>query len=122
MLKRFVGKEVKISITSWGGPYVLVEGVFPKVHSRLLVASRPLEASSTHNDVIVFARKCNLALFDRVNLGIRRRFTRAFMQYDIDKLSGIRYQPEGMTDRDIEMARFFLWIATLPVSDYEDRG
>ncbi len=86
LLKYFVGKVVRVSITSWGGPYVLVEGEFGRAHSRLLVTSQPVDESNTLSQVIVFARKSSSRLFDQLNLRVRRRFTQAFLQYDIDKL------------------------------------
>lgn len=120
LLKRFVGKAVRISITSWGGPYVLVEGQFERAHSRLLVASQPVDPHNTHSQVTVFARKSRSRAFDRLSLRIRRRFTQAFLQYDIDKLCGVRYQAAGLTEQDAELVRYFQWIAALPRSDYEE--
>lgn len=124
LLRRFAGKQVRVSITAWAGPYVLAEGIFDNIHSRLLVASEPLDEHNTLSHVIVFARrgrkKWTRRVTDPLNLRIRRRFTQAFMQYDIDKLRGVRYQPEGMTDQDRELASFFQWLTTLPRSEYED--
>ena len=120
LLKRFVGKNVKVSITSWGGPYVLVEGVFGRAHSRLLVASQPVDDTNTYSEVIVFAKKSKSRFLDTLSLLIRRRFTRAFMQYDIDKLSGVRYLPDGLTDHDSELINYFHWLTQLPPGDYED--
>ena len=115
---------MRISITAWGGPYVLVEGVFNKAHSRLLVASRPLDEHNTFSEVIAFARRgrhpISRRFIDPVNLRVRRRFTQAFLQYDIDKLRGVRYQPEGLTDQDEELAKYFHWLITLPRSEYEE--
>ncbi len=125
MLQRFAGKQVRITITSWCGPYVLVEGQFDRAHSRLLVASHPLDEHNTQSEVIAFARRgrrpWTRRLVDPINLRIRRRFTQAFLQYDIDKLRGVRYQPTGMTEQDMELARYFEWLTTLPHSEYEDR-
>ncbi len=120
LLRQFAGGKVRVSITSWGGPYVLVEGAFANAHSRLLVACRPVDESNTVADVIVFARKRSVPLVNRVSLRIRRRFTRAFVQYDMDKLRGIRYQPGGLTAQDRHLADFFRWAADLPRSAYED--
>ena len=113
-LRRFIGREVRISITSWGGPHVLVEGVFGNAHSRLLVASLPVDKSNTNSTVIVFAKKKRSRLINGINLKIRRGFTKAFLQYDIDKLAGVRYQPEGLTEQDLELTDFFVWAAALP--------
>jgi nitrite reductase/ring-hydroxylating ferredoxin subunit len=124
LLRRFVGKHVRVSITSWGGPHVLVEGVFERAHSRLLVASQPLDEHNTLSDVIAFARRgwqpVMRHIVDPINLRVRRRFTQAFLQYDIDKLRGVRYQPEGLTEQDREMINYFHWLTTLPRSEYED--
>lgn len=122
LLKQFVSKDVHVSITSWGGPYVLVEGIFRRAHSRLLVASRPIDEHNVHSDVIVFAKKGSLPLATNLSLRIRRRFTQAFLQYDIDKLSGVRYQPEGLTEQDLDLAEFFRWVADLPRSEYEEQA
>jgi phenylpropionate dioxygenase-like ring-hydroxylating dioxygenase large terminal subunit len=123
LLKRFVGREVTISITSWAGPYVLVEGEFARAHSRLLVASQPLDGDHTLSEVIVFTKRSRnrlkAALADGISLRVRRRFTQAFMEYDIKKLAGVRYQPEGLTPEDREMAEFLRWLTTLPRSAYE---
>ncbi|BBO32246.1 Rieske 2Fe-2S domain-containing protein [Lacipirellula parvula] len=123
LLKRFVGRDVQISITSWGGPHVLVEGVFGRAHSRILIISQPLGENRTLSDVIVFAKRSRnplqAAFVDRLNLRVRRRFTQAFMRYDIDKLSGVRYQPSGFTPQDRDMIAFFEWLTTLPRSEYE---
>ncbi|WP_425395531.1 Rieske 2Fe-2S domain-containing protein [Aeoliella sp.] len=120
LLKRFVGKFVRVSITSWGGPFVLVEGKFGRAHSRLLVASRPVDPSNTLSHVMVFAKKSSSRLFDHLSLRTRRRFTQAFLQYDIDKLRGVRYQPAGLTPQDAELIEYFRWVADLPRSDYEE--
>lgn len=122
LLKIFVGKRVNISIAAWGGAYVLVEGEFEKAHSRLLVASQPLDENRTLCEVMVFAKRRGGLLgpvADWVNLRIRRRFTQAFLQNDIDKLSGIRYQPSGLTPQDRELVDYFRWLTTLPRSEYE---
>jgi aminopyrrolnitrin oxygenase len=125
LLQRIAGKQVRVTITSWGGPYVLVEGRFGRAHSRLLVASHPLDEHNTLSEVIAFARRgrqpWTRRLVDPINLRVRRRFTQAFLQYDIDKLRGVSYQPTGMTEQDQELARYFEWLITLPRSEYEDR-
>ncbi len=124
LLRRFVGAKVQIKITSWGGPLVLVEGIFRRAHSRLLVASQPVDDDNTLSDVIVFARRASALrggrLADWANLRVRRRFTQAFAQGDIDRLRGIRYQPEGLTTLDQDLIDFFRWAATLPRSEYEE--
>jgi phenylpropionate dioxygenase-like ring-hydroxylating dioxygenase large terminal subunit len=126
LLRHFAGKKVRVSITAWGGPYVLVEGVFERAHSRLLVTSQPLDEHNTRSEVFAYGRRGRQPwtryVFDPIGLNVRRRFTKAFMQYDIDKLRGVRYQPAGLTEQDRELANYFRWLATLPRSDYEDHA
>ena len=124
LLRWFVGKEVEVSITTWGGPHVLVEGRFGRAYSRLLVASQPLGTDRTLSEVIVFARRAprhlggNVA--DGLSLRVRRLFTKEFMRYDIDRLSGVRYQPQGLIDQDKELIEYFHWLTRLPRSEYEE--
>jgi hypothetical protein len=124
LLRRFVGPEVAMRITSWGGPHVIVEGIFQRAHSRLLVASHPLDDHTTLSEVIIFARRSRGRVLgtalDAVSLRIRRRFTQAFLQNDIDKLRGVRYQPQGLTQLDQHLIEYFRWVAQLPRSEYED--
>lgn len=124
ILRRFAGRHVRISITSWGGPHVLVEGVFERAHSRLLVASQPFDERNTVSDVIAFAprgfKPWSPYFTDPINTRVRQRFTQAFLQYDIDKLQGVCYRPEGLTEQDSELIAYFHWLATLPRSMYEE--
>lgn len=124
LLRRFVGPNVKIKITSWGGPFVLVDGIFRRAHSRLLVASQPMDDDNTISQVIVFTRRAPPSrggrLADWVSLRIRRRFTQAFAQDDIERLRGIRYQPQGLTALDQDLIEYFRWLTTLPRSEYEE--
>jgi phenylpropionate dioxygenase-like ring-hydroxylating dioxygenase large terminal subunit len=124
LLRRFAGDTVRVSITAWGGPFVLVEGKFARAHSRLLVASHPRDDKNTDSEVIAFARRgknpWTRYILDPLSLRIRRRFTQSFLQYDIDKLRGVRYQPDGLTEQDNELAQYFQWLTTLPRSEYEE--
>src|SRR5436305_1687813 len=47
MLRRFAGRQVDISITTWGGTLFYLTGNFGRVLSRFLIAARPLEDGTT---------------------------------------------------------------------------
>ena len=49
-----------------------------------------------------------------VGLWLRRLFTRGFMQDDVNRLAGIRYNPATLVAADRLMAEFFAWAAGLP--------
>jgi nitrite reductase/ring-hydroxylating ferredoxin subunit len=116
LIRWAAGDLVHVSITSWGGPFILVTGFFRRARSYILIATRPLNPGQTQVEVIVFAPRSSLpaALLQPVGLWIRRRFTRAFMQDDIDRLPGVRYNPAGLIEADRELIEYFHWAAALP--------
>jgi nitrite reductase/ring-hydroxylating ferredoxin subunit len=118
LLRWFVGHEVKVSITSWGGPLVLVTGSFRRAQSYIWIAAQPSEENQSVVEVIVFAprRPNGLArlLLQPLSLWLRRLFTRGFMKNDIDRLPGVRYQPHCLTAGDRHLIDYFQWLTTLP--------
>jgi hypothetical protein len=111
LIRQFLGDTVRVSITSWGGPFITVTGQFRRACSYILIATQPLDDERTLAEVIVFARRGWLA---PVGLWVRRLFTRAFMQDDIDLLGGVRYNPHTLIAADRPMIEFFQWLAALP--------
>jgi nitrite reductase/ring-hydroxylating ferredoxin subunit len=115
LLRRFVGKTVEVTITNWGGPLTLVTGSFRRVESLILIATQPSAEQSTLAEVFVFAprgrRSPTRALLQPIGLAIRRLFTQGFMRDDIDRLGGIRYNPESLLPSDRHMIEFFQWAA-----------
>jgi aminopyrrolnitrin oxygenase len=118
LLRRLAGDPVEVSITSWGGPLVLVTGWFRRARSYIWIAARPLSEQQTLVEIIPFAPRSRSwlgrALLQPLGLGVRRWFTRGFMQDDIDRLGGIRYNPAGLVATDQLMIEFFDWLASLP--------
>jgi nitrite reductase/ring-hydroxylating ferredoxin subunit len=118
LLRRFVGRQVDVTITSWGGPFILVTGDFGHARSRMVIASQPVAADRTLVEVIVFARRgrfwpARWAL-QPLTLEVRRMFTRGFMRDDIDRISGVRYNPHTLIEGDRLMIEFFHWVVSLP--------
>jgi nitrite reductase/ring-hydroxylating ferredoxin subunit len=118
LLRRFVGSTVDVTITNWGGTLTLVTGRFRHTTSYIYIASGPYADERTEVNVIVFAQRRRPAWFDAATrdtlLALRRLFTRAFLRDDIERLVGIRYQPDRFTAADAEMAKFYCWLALLP--------
>jgi hypothetical protein len=110
------GDLVEVSITTWGGPLILVTGFFRRARSYILIATHPLKTGQTQVEVVVFAPRGTrlAALVQPLGLWVRRLFTRAFMQDDIDRLGGIHYNPVGLIETDHELIEFFRWAAALP--------
>lgn len=117
LLRRFVGHTVDVTITNWAGTLTLVTGRFRHTTSYIYISSGPYDGERTEVNVIVFARRrpawVDMATRDAM-LALRRLFTRAFLRDDIERLVGIRYQPDRFTAADAEMAKFYCWLAHLP--------
>jgi hypothetical protein len=111
LLRWFAGDPVEVSITSWAGPLILVTGCFRRARSYIWIAAQPLTEHQTLVEIIPFAPRSRgwlaRALLQPLSLAIRRRFTRGFMQDDIDRLGGIRYSAHAPV-RFIEAPEFLL--------------
>src|SRR5438477_13012989 len=55
LLRCFAGPLVDVSITSWGGPFILVTGFFRRARSYILIATQPLDDEHTLIETIVLA-------------------------------------------------------------------
>ena len=117
-LKIFAGRTVEISITNWGGTFVLITGDFDRAHSRFLIATQPLDGGKTLCEGIVFApRLANpLAriLFGPLALASRRFFTHGYLKDEAGRLLGTRYNAATMIPHDRDMIGFFNWVVALP--------
>jgi nitrite reductase/ring-hydroxylating ferredoxin subunit len=115
LLHWFVGDPVDVSITSWGGPLILVSGFFRKARSYIWIATQPLPAEQTLVEVIVLTRRRGwpARAVEPLALWLRRLFTQGFMQDDIDRLGGIRYNPAGLIETDQLLREYFSWAADL---------
>lgn len=117
-LKIGAGRTVAISITTWGGTFVLVTGNFGRFASRFLVATSPLEDGTTLCEGIVFAPRSGnaaaRAVLDPFSLWVRRLFTYGYLKDETRRLRGTRYQPLSLGPPDQDMIEFFHWVAALP--------
>jgi nitrite reductase/ring-hydroxylating ferredoxin subunit len=117
LLRRFAGRVVQVTITSWGGPYILVTGTFARARSLMIIALQPRPDGQTLAEVIVLARRSRFAparLLQPLGLWVRRLFTQGFMRDDTDRLGGIRYNAHTLIAADRLMIDFFNWLANLP--------
>src|SRR5262249_28483308 len=116
LIRLCFGDRVEVSITTWGGPFLLVTGFFRRATSYILIATQPLNKNQTLSEVIALAPRSGSAsaLLQPLSLRLRRWFTRGFMQDDIDRLGGIRYNPHTLIDADRLLIEYFHWAAALP--------
>lgn len=117
-LKIFAGRTVEISITNWGGTFVLITGDFDHAHSRFIIATQPLDGDKTLCEGIVFAPRIRNplghALFEPLILAMRRFFTHGYLKDEASRLLGTRYDPATMIPHDRDMIDFFNWVVALP--------
>ena len=120
MLRTFAGKMVNISITNWGGTFVVITGEFDHARSTFIIATRPLANGHTLCEGIVFApriaSKLARSVFQPLVLALRRFFTHGYLSDEANRLRGTRYSPATMIAADRDMVAFFHWAASLPQS------
>lgn len=125
-LRRFAGRTVEISITTWGGTLVLITGRFKRVTSRFMIALEPTDDGATLCRVIPFARIASNALrrvlVQPFELRIRRLFTGAYLIAEADRLGNPQYCPTNLIEEDAEMIDYFEWAAALPGSAHRERA
>jgi nitrite reductase/ring-hydroxylating ferredoxin subunit len=114
VLRATTGDVVEISITVFGGPFVLVTGDFGRVESRFMITTQPLDDGRTLCEGIVFARRGRVPLLDGFGLKVRRLFTHGYLAAESRQLRGTRYNPAGLGPQDRDMIEFFRWAADLP--------
>ncbi len=123
LLRRFVGKTVDVTITSWGGPLFLVTATYRRARSYILIITRPADGGHTTTEVIPCAPRSRhalgRALWTPLSLWARRFFTREFMRKDFDRLDGLRYNPRTLIETDREMVEFFNWVVSLPKTNHQ---
>jgi nitrite reductase/ring-hydroxylating ferredoxin subunit len=118
LLRIFAGRTVGISITNWGGTFVVITGDFDHAHSRFIIATQPLDGGQTLCEGIVFAAagKNRLArsFLETCGLAVRRLFTYGYLKDESNRLLGTRYDPRTMIANDRDMIEFFNWVVALP--------
>ena len=122
-LRATAGKRVEITITNWGGTFVLITGDFERARSRFIIATRPLDGGKTLCEGIVFAPRVRNALarviLQPIDLALRRFFTHGYLKDEASRLLGTRYSPGTMIEHDRDMIEYFNWVAGLPQSEEE---
>jgi len=116
-MRRFAGKTVEISITTWGGTIVVITGKFANATSRFMICLRPVEGGSTVCHVIPFGPRLHnpLArmLVQPLSLWVRRKFTGGYLIAETEALGSPRYNPQSLIEPDGEMIDYFNWVADL---------
>jgi phenylpropionate dioxygenase-like ring-hydroxylating dioxygenase large terminal subunit len=117
-LRRAVGREVEITITTWGGTFVVITGDFGGAKSRFLIVTQPQENGHTRCEIVVFARRRKNRLIGGIlepaTLWLRKFLTHAYLIDESQSLGSPQYNPHSLTELDRDMIEFFHWAASLP--------
>jgi len=117
-LRTFAGRTVEISISNWGGTFVVITGDFERARSRFIIVTQPLDGGKTLCEGIVFGPRLEnplaRALVEPLTLAVRRFFTHGYLRDETSRLLGTRYNPSRLIAHDREMIDFFNWVVALP--------
>jgi phenylpropionate dioxygenase-like ring-hydroxylating dioxygenase large terminal subunit len=113
----FGGDRVELAITDWCGTMMYVTATFRRTRSYGLLTSIPLGRDRVWVRGIVFVRRSQRALgrwlLDPIHLRLRRYFIKEFLRPDAELAArGLLYQPRSLLACDVELARYFQWLAT----------
>lgn len=116
------GRDVTMEMTDWAGTLMFVRATFARTRSYGMLASLPLGPNRTLAHVTVFVRRnrdrFRRTLTDPLNAWVRRLFIKRFLQADIERLAGTRFNPETLIDIDELMAGYFRWLSSLSKSSH----
>ena len=118
ILRQFAGIEADTSLTTWGGTVVLVEVEFKRASSQFIIFLRPVDDNRTLCQVVPYVRKAGRQsgrrLVQPLDMWLRRKFTKAYLVAEVERLGSPRYNPNSFVESDREMVEFFHWVAALP--------
>jgi phenylpropionate dioxygenase-like ring-hydroxylating dioxygenase large terminal subunit len=112
----FGGDRVEMAITDWGGTMMFVTATFRHTRSHGMLTSIPVGRDCVWVRGIVFVHRSRHSLgrwlVDPLHLRLRRYFIKEFLRPDAQLASrGLLYQPRRLLPCDVELARYFQWLA-----------
>jgi phenylpropionate dioxygenase-like ring-hydroxylating dioxygenase large terminal subunit len=117
LTRRFGGDQVEMQVTDWAGTLFFVQATFRRTQTFGMVAMLPIESSRTAVTVTVAVRRSRgpvgRALWDPVNARVRRLFIRKFLEPDVARSAGTRYNPQRLIAADRCLADYFAWLHAL---------
>jgi nitrite reductase/ring-hydroxylating ferredoxin subunit len=113
----FAGDELEMHVTDWAGTLFFVRATFRRTQTFGMVSMLPLDRSCTAVYVTVAVRRSSSmagqVLLDAANARIRRFFIRKFLEPDVARSAGTRYDPQRLLAVDRCLADYFSWLQAL---------
>jgi nitrite reductase/ring-hydroxylating ferredoxin subunit len=117
LTRRVAGETVEMSVTDWAGTLFFVRATFRRTRTFGMVSLRPVEPGRTLIYVRVAVRRSRgplgRSLWDPVNARVRRFFIRKFLEPDVARSAGTRYNPHRLIPADRCLADYFAWLRAL---------
>jgi nitrite reductase/ring-hydroxylating ferredoxin subunit len=111
LTKWLSGEEIKVSLTCYGGPVMLVESVTGGTHSAMILSLLPTEDGTRFHALVgVRKRRLGTGLRLRVVRGLLRRFLRS----DVAPMEGMRFNPFSGYVRDPYLLEAAEFLQSLP--------
>jgi nitrite reductase/ring-hydroxylating ferredoxin subunit len=115
--RAFAGPEVTMTLSSWCGTLIFVTAEFRRTTSYGLMTVRPLDHGRTHARVIVWVRRSDgllgRYLMDPINSWVRRWFVHGFLNADIGRMSGMRYDRNRTIGADNCFSEYIDWLQSV---------
>ena len=117
LTRRLAGDTVEMDVTDWAGTLFFVRAKFRRTETFGMVSMQPVDAGHTRLYVHVSTwRSPSLVrrfLWDALSTRVRRFFVRKFLEPDIARSAGTRFNPHRLIDADQCLADYFAWLEKL---------
>src|SRR5262245_1847706 len=112
--RRFSGTELNMFMRSWAGNLLFIVAQFRRTTTYGLLCLNPRGPAHTEAVNIIWLRRSpgalKRALFDPIDVRVRRSFIRAFLAPDVAFLQGLRHHPSRTIPADRELNEYLGWL------------
>jgi phenylpropionate dioxygenase-like ring-hydroxylating dioxygenase large terminal subunit len=117
LTRLFSGPRVRMTVEVHAGALILVTAQFRRTTSYGMVSVQPTAADRSRLRAVVWVPRRppwrGGVPAGTVDAFIRRIFIRAFVQDDVDRSAGIRYNPTALIDADRELRAYIDWLRAM---------
>jgi aminopyrrolnitrin oxygenase len=111
----FCGPVATMTATNWSGSLVFVRVEMERTTTYGMVSLRPLGEERVLTHIFAFLPRSRSAMvgrmLDPLRAALRLYFIRQFLKDDVMRLEGIRAGALNLMEADLELARYFQWLA-----------
>ncbi|HEU4390031.1 MAG TPA: Rieske (2Fe-2S) protein [Blastocatellia bacterium] len=124
LTRKFAGAKVTMDVTIWSGTLAFVIARFhdstgPNIHGATsfgMTEVCPLGSAPDTRSLVrvtIFRRRrARLKPIDWIDVRIKQRFIRSFLETDVATLDGARYDPDHLIRADNQLVSYLHWLAS----------